>query len=151
MTNLRAMLPLAATAAFFILISAVCYLLSANGRLESDNTALSAELKTAKSTIKEMSASQLQVAEMDKRLTEELVNAKNTITQLERDVADGKRRLYVNAKCPASTATGLDDATTARLADSAQRDYFTLRERIETITKQLTGLQEYVREQCIKE
>jgi hypothetical protein len=32
---------------------------------------------------------------------------------------------------------------------AAERDYFTLRERIETITKQLTGLQQYVREQCL--
>ncbi len=38
----------------------------------------------------------------------------------------------------------------ARLTDAAERDYFTLRERIETITKQLTGLQAYVREQCLK-
>ncbi|ORJ47583.1 hypothetical protein B2M27_25385 [Kluyvera intermedia] len=36
----------------------------------------------------------------------------------------------------------------ARLTDAAERDYFILRERIETVTKQLTGLQQYVREQC---
>ncbi|HBQ7532143.1 hypothetical protein BME27_15350 [Klebsiella pneumoniae] len=35
-----------------------------------------------------------------------------------------------------------------RVAESTERDYFTLRERIETVTRQLTGLQEYVRTQC---
>jgi prophage endopeptidase len=44
----------------------------------------------------------------------------------------------------------MDDATGPRLTDAAERDYFTLRERIETITKQLTGLQQYVREQCLR-
>ncbi len=42
------------------------------------------------------------------------------------------------------------DAFGPRLTDSAERDYFTLRERIEIATKQLTGLQQYVRIQCIK-
>jgi prophage endopeptidase len=69
------------------------------------------------------------------------------------DVAAGRKRLRVNAKCPANgtaSAPGLDDATGPRLTDAAERDYFTLRERIETITKQLTGLQQYVREQCLR-
>ncbi|HBX7991784.1 TPA: hypothetical protein MIH06_15480 [Klebsiella pneumoniae] len=35
-----------------------------------------------------------------------------------------------------------------RVAESTERDYFTLRERIETVARQLTGLQEYVRTQC---
>ena len=43
---------------------------------------------------------------------------------------------------------GVDDASSPRLTDTAQRDYFVLRERIETITNQLNGLQEYVRSQC---
>ncbi|WP_076747637.1 lysis system i-spanin subunit Rz, partial [Cronobacter sakazakii] len=34
--------------------------------------------------------------------------------------------------------------------DSAQRDYFTLRERIETVTKQVNYLQDYIRQQCLK-
>ncbi len=45
---------------------------------------------------------------------------------------------------------GVDDATSPGLTDAAERDYFTLRERITIITKQLTGLQAYVREQCLK-
>lgn len=70
----------------------------------------------------------------------------------QRDVAARKRRLYLNATCTADTAatSGMVNAAAARLTDTAERDYFILRERIETVTKQLTGLQQYVREQCLK-
>lgn len=50
------------------------------------------------------------------------------------------------------TATGpsvLDDSVSAWLTDAARRDYFTLRERIEVAGKQIAGLQQYIREQCI--
>ncbi|EDV0337581.1 lysis protein, partial [Salmonella enterica subsp. diarizonae] len=70
------------------------------------------------------------------------------------DVTAGRRRLLVNATCPAmptgksTSAASVDNAARPRLTDAAQRDYFTLRERIETVTNQLNGLQEYVRSQC---
>ncbi|WP_312158381.1 lysis system i-spanin subunit Rz, partial [Pantoea piersonii] len=32
----------------------------------------------------------------------------------------------------------------------AERDYFTLRSRIELAAKQIAGLQQYIREQCLK-
>ena len=35
-----------------------------------------------------------------------------------------------------------------RLADTAERDYFTLRERLITMQKQLGGTQKYINEQC---
>lgn len=110
-------------------------------------------LNLANSTITDMQVRQRDVAALDAKYTGELQDAKATIDQLERDVATGKRRLQLNAKCPANGATaspGMDDATAPRLTDSAERDYFTLRERIATVTKQLTGLQEYVRTQCLK-
>ncbi|HGB3471549.1 TPA: lysis system i-spanin subunit Rz [Salmonella enterica subsp. diarizonae serovar 61:l,v:z35] len=39
----------------------------------------------------------------------------------------------------------MDNAARPRLADSAQRDYFTLRERVTTMQKQLVGVQDYIR------
>lgn len=110
-------------------------------------------LSLANATITDMQVRQRDVAALDAKYTGELQDAKATIDQLERDVATGKRRLQLNAKCSTSGATsttGLDDGAGPRLTDSAERDYFTLRERIETVTKQLTGLQAYVREQCLK-
>ncbi len=110
-------------------------------------------LKLANDTITDMKTRQRDVAALDAKYTGELQDAKATIDQLERDVATGKRRLQLNAKCStngATSPTGLDDGSGPRLTDSAERDYFTLRERIATSTKQLTGLQEYVRTQCLK-
>lgn len=71
----------------------------------------------------------------------------------QRDVASGKRRLQLNARCPARDATragGMGDASSPRLTDSAQRDYFTLRQRIATVTKQAGYLQDFIKQQCLK-
>ena len=46
----------------------------------------------------------------------------------------------------ATTASGVDNAA-SRLADTAEQDYFTLRELI-TMQKQLEGTQKYINEQC---
>ncbi|WNN46573.1 lysis system i-spanin subunit Rz [Winslowiella toletana] len=43
----------------------------------------------------------------------------------------------------------MDDDASARLTDAAQRDYFTLKKPIVIITTQLTGLQQYIKEQCL--
>lgn len=111
-------------------------------------------LSLANATIDDMQVRQRDVAALDEKYTKELADAKKQLDDLQRCVSSGKCGLRINAKCPASgTATGttsMDDAASPRLADSAERDYFTLRERIETITSQLTGLQAYVREQCIR-
>ncbi|WP_105625488.1 lysis protein [Cronobacter sakazakii] len=116
-------------------------------------TRVNRELNLAKDTITDMQTRQRDVAALDAKYTQELADAQSTINQLERDVATGKRRLQLNATCTANGSTGtgsLGDASTARLTDSAQRDYFTLRERIETVTKQVGYLQDYIRQQCLK-
>lgn len=111
--------------------------------------------KLANATITDMTKRQRDVAALDAKYTKELADAKAENDALRGDVAAGRRRLLVNATCPAmptgkSTATAsMDDAPTARLTDAAEQDYFTLRTRIETVTKQLTGLQAYVRNQCL--
>lgn len=111
------------------------------------------QLTLANDTIKDMQTRQRDVAVLDAKYTGELVDAKATIDQLERDVASGKRRLQLNARCSANGTTGtsgMGDASGPRLTDSAERDYFTLRERIVTVTKQVGYLQEYIRTQCMK-
>jgi prophage endopeptidase len=108
-------------------------------------------LKLAKDAITDMQTRQSDVAALDEKYTKELADAKANIDQLHDDVASGKRRLQLNATCAKQPATGtssLDDATSARLTESAKRDYFTLRERIEVAGKQIAGLQQYLREQC---
>ena len=69
------------------------------------------------------------------------------------DVAAGRRRLHIKAgpsvrRGEATIASGVDNAASPRLADTAERDYFTLRERLITMQKQLEGTQKYINEQC---
>ncbi|ELY4607635.1 lysis protein [Cronobacter turicensis] len=107
-------------------------------------------------TIATMNDRQQSLAALDAKHTKELADAKNQIRALERDVAAGRKRLQLNARCPAmpagkpSGATGMDDGAGPRLTDSAERDYYTLRKRIEVAGKQITGLQQYINEQCKK-
>ncbi|HBR1695942.1 TPA: lysis protein [Klebsiella quasipneumoniae subsp. quasipneumoniae] len=111
------------------------------------------QLSLANDTIADMQTRQRDVAALDAKYTGELADAKATIDQLERDVASGKRRLQLNAKCPSDGATGasgVGDAYGPRLTDSAERDYWRLRAGIATITGQVNYLQQYIREQCKK-
>ncbi|EGF6169987.1 lysis protein, partial [Salmonella enterica subsp. enterica serovar Heidelberg] len=113
-------------------------------------------LKMANETISDMQTRQRDVAALDAKYTKELADAKAENDALRDDVAAGRRRLLVNATCPAmptgksTSASGVDNAARPRLEDSAQRDYFTLKERVTTMQKQLEGTQEYIRAQCRK-
>ena len=112
------------------------------------------ELKLAIATIADMQQRQRDVAALDAKYSRELANAKAENETLRADVAAGRRRLHIKAVCQsvreATTASGVDNATSPRLADTAERDYFTLRERLMTMQMQLEGAQEYIRTQCIK-
>ncbi|WP_410674518.1 lysis protein [Citrobacter braakii] len=110
-------------------------------------------LNLANATIKDMQTRQRDVAALDAKYTKELADAKKQLDDLQRCIRDGKCGLRVNAKCPANGAAGtgsLGDASGPRLTDSAERDYFTLRKRIVTVTKQVEYLQEYVVKICTK-
>ncbi|EEI9212234.1 lysis protein [Salmonella enterica subsp. enterica serovar Carrau] len=112
-------------------------------------------LKLANEMIDDMQIRQRDVATLDARYTKELADAKAENDALRDDVAAGRRRLHVNATCPTvvrkATATpGVDNAARPRLADSAQRDYFTLRDRVKTMQKQLEATQQYISEQCMQ-
>ncbi|ENZ4282654.1 lysis protein [Citrobacter farmeri] len=111
------------------------------------------KLTLANATIKDMQVRQRDVAALDAKYTKDLADAKKQLDDLQRCVRDGKCGLHVNARCPANGATGtggLVDASGPRLTDSAERDYFTLRERIVTVTKQVGYLQDYIKQQCMK-
>lgn len=109
-------------------------------------------LKLANATITDMQVRQRDVAALDAKYTGELADAKENIERLHSDVIAGRKRLQLNARCTANGATatsGMGDASGPRLNDTAQRDYFTLRDRIVTVTKQVDYLQDYIKEQCI--
>ncbi|MEP8800004.1 lysis protein [Enterobacter hormaechei] len=111
------------------------------------------QLSLANATIKHMQIRQRDAAALDAKYTKELADAKSQLENLQRCVSSGKCGLQLNARCPANGPTstgGMGDASGPRLTDSAERDYFTLRERIVTVTKQVGYLQEYIKEQCMK-
>ena len=81
-----------------------------------------------------MQMRQRDVAALDAKYTKELADAKAENDALRDDVAAGRRRLHIKAVCQsvreATTASGVDNAASPpTLADTAERDYFTLRER----------------------
>ena len=91
------------------------------------------KLSLANATIKDMQTRQRDVAALDAKYTGELADAKKQLDDLQRCIRTGKCGLHVNARCTANGATstgGLGDATGPRLTDSAERDYFTLREAL---------------------
>ena len=109
------------------------------------------ELKLANAAIVTCRCVSVMFAALDAKYTKELADAKAENDALRDDVAAGRRRLHIKAVCQsvreATTALGVDNAT-PRLADTAERDYFTLEERLITMQKQLEGTQKYINEQC---
>ncbi|MER5131460.1 lysis protein [Serratia marcescens] len=111
-------------------------------KLQTANSQLSGQLDWQNGT-------QRAVAAIDEHRTKELNDAKNQIDDLQRAVAVGARKLQLAATCPTAGAAGVANAASPRLTDAAERDYFRLRERIETARSQIAGLQDYIRNVCL--
>lgn len=104
-------------------------------------------------TINDMQVRQRDVAALDAKYTGELADAKSENEKLRADIATGKRKLHLNATCPgnkASGTSGLGDGEGPGLTVDAELNYFSLRDGISRITKQVNYLQDYIRQQCIK-
>ena len=78
--------------------------------------------------------------------TRKVADAKAENDALRDDVAAGRRRLHQSSLSVlmTTTASGVDGLP---ICDTAERDYFTLRELV-TMQKQLEGTQKYINEQC---
>ena len=75
-----------------------------------------------------MQMRQRDVAALDAKYTAELADAKAENDALRDDVAAGRRRLHIKAVCQsvreATTASGVDNAASPRLADTAGTGLF---------------------------
>ena len=84
---------------------------------------------------------QRDVAALDAKYTKELADAKLKMMLCVMMLPLVVVRLHIKAVCPVSAWShhrlGVDNAASPRLADTAERDYFTLRERLITMQKQL--------------
>ena len=90
------------------------------------------ELKLANAAITDMQMRQRDVAALDAKYTKELADAKAENDAL-RDDAAGRRRLHIKAvwlsQCVKAPPSGVDNAASPRLADTAGQDYFPPSER----------------------
>ncbi|EKY1907498.1 lysis protein, partial [Cronobacter sakazakii] len=119
---------------FLVAIGFAFYYRASLTKAEASLTEVNRELNLIKDDMADMQRRQRDVAALDAKYTKDLADAQKNIAQLERDVAAGRKRLQLNATCSAQGAPGttrVDDGASPRLTDAAERDYFTLRERIE--------------------
>ena len=93
------------------------------------------ELKLANAAITDMQMLR-DVAVLDAKYTKELVDAKAENDALRDGCCRWSSSVAISAVCQsvreATTASGVDNAASPRLADTAERGYFTLRERVLT-------------------
>lgn len=137
----------------FVMLIGITYYQTRVEKLKHDVAEISQVAKEHQATIDLMTARNKLAAELDIKYAKELADAKSENDRLRADVESGTKRLRVNATCKApntAATSGVDDATSPRLNDAAQRDYLNLRERIGTATKQIAGLQDYITNICLK-
>ncbi|EKN3952915.1 lysis protein [Yersinia enterocolitica] len=123
--------------------------------LNRDVAELSNVAKQQQATLDQIETQRQAVASIDIKYTKELADAKSENERLRADIANGTKRLQLNATCskPVSKTTGpasVTDDGSARLTNAAERDYISLRERIGITTSQINGLQAYITNVCLK-
>ncbi|HEN3297863.1 TPA: lysis protein [Yersinia enterocolitica] len=123
--------------------------------LNHDVAELTTVAKQQQATLDQIETQRQAVAAIDIKHTKELADAKSENERLRADIASGTKRLQLSATCtkPVSKTTGpssIPDDASARLTESAQRDYISLRERIGIATSQISGLQAYITNVCLK-
>ncbi len=111
-------------------------------RLEASQSALAQAIEARKKSV----AKADKMAAIDEKQTKELRKAQDDLKRMQAARTNGTGWLSVGASCPklpgSTQDTGLVNGTGPRLTDAAERNYWLLRERIETATKQISGLQE---------
>ncbi|MGM7858816.1 lysis protein [Yersinia enterocolitica] len=123
--------------------------------LNRDVAELATVAKQQQATLDQIETQRQAVAAIDIKHTKELADAKSENERLRADIANGTKRLQLNATCtkPVSKTTGsasVTDDASARLTNAAERDYISLRERIGIATSQINGLQDYITNVCLK-
>ena len=109
------------------------------------------ELKLANAVLADMQMRQRDVAALDAKYTKELADAKAENERSRIRCRWSSLRLISKqsvSQCVKPPPPPADNAASPRLADTAERDYFTLRERLITMQKQLEGTQKHINEQC---
>ncbi|CNF10343.1 putative prophage endopeptidase [Yersinia rohdei] len=117
-------------------------------------TTVTGERDNAFADIRTMETQRQAVAAIDIKYTKELADAKSENERLRADIANGSKRLQLNATCtkPVSKTSGpasVPDDASPRYDGEFERNYLSLRERIGIATKQIEGLQAYINNVCL--
>ncbi|HFF1620519.1 TPA: lysis protein [Yersinia enterocolitica] len=123
--------------------------------LNRDVAELTTLSKQQQATLDQIETQRQSVAAIDIKYTKELADAKSENERLRADIANGTKRLQLNATCPkpVSKTTGpasVPDDASPRYDGEFERNYLSLRERIGIATSQINGLQAYINNVCLK-
>lgn len=136
------------------LTAVTCYYQGEAARLQEEVTVTKGALKTASNTIQQMKERNAELSKLDKRYHDEIKAIRSDIADLRTGIDNGTIRLRINAmpvrvSDPAGTVRAIDGAT-CRLTPDAESAYLSLREQLKTKDAQITGLQDYIKTQCLR-
>lgn len=136
------------------LTAVICHYQSEATRLQEELTTTQGALKTASNTIQQMKERNAELSKLDKRYHDEIRAIRSDIADLRTGIDNGTIRLRVNAipvrvSDPAGSASSIDGAS-CRLTPDAESAYLSLREQLKTKDAQITGLQDYIKTQCLR-
>ena len=136
------------------LTAVTCYYHGEAERLQEEVTVTKGALKTASNTIQQMKERNDELSKLDKRYHDEIKAIRSDIADLRTGIDNGTIRLRVNAiPVRVSDSTGPAsriDGATCQLSKSAESAYLSLREQLKTKDAQITGLQDYIKTQCLR-
>lgn len=136
------------------LTAALCHYQSTINTLQTELTTTQGALKTASNTIQQMKERNAELSKLDKRYHDEIKAIRSDIADLRAGIDSGAIRLHVNAEPVrlldnTGTASRIDGAT-CRLTTDAESAYLSLREQIKEKDAKITGLQSYIKTQCLR-
>lgn len=136
------------------LVAALSHCQSVINTMQSELTTTQGALKTASNTIQQMKERNAELSKLDKRYHDEIKAIRSDIADLRTGIDNGTIRLRVNAipvrvSDSAESASRIDGAS-CRLTPDAESAYLSLREQLKTKDAQITGLQDYIKTQCLR-
>lgn len=136
------------------LVAALSHCQSVINTMQSELTTTQGALKTASNTIQQMKERNAELSKLDKRYHDEIKAIRSDIADLRAGIDSGAIRLRVNAipvrvSDSTGTASRIDGATCEPTAGATQ-SYLSIREQLKTKDAQITGLQDYIKTQCLR-
>lgn len=136
------------------LVAALSHCQSVINTMQSELTTTQGALKTASNTIQQMKERNAELSKLDKRYHDEIKAIRSDIADLRAGIDSGAIRLHVNAmpmRVDAATGTASRiDGATCQLSKSAESAYLSLREQLKEKDAKITGLQDYIKTQCLR-